>query len=221
MDDAVSSVQAFLRRRGCLTATELPVVRAARAGGYESLTDRDVPAFRFGKAPGPHEPEDPRTARAGSELLGISAAQTYMLMGEVKEGRAEPNASATRHDVLSAALGRSGCCHPGGVDDVVGDLLRHGKTRTRHDHAVRLVAFGALPPGRRDRRCHVILLGDVVAHLRGYVRRPWDVLQASASEGPGFGVLMTLEKADRGQRGSGRAASSGPGPRGGAPPSAS
>ena len=51
----------------------------------------------------------------------------------------------------------------------------------------------------------MILLGDVVAHLRGYMRSHWDVLQASASKDPGFGMLMTLEKADRGHAAPGHA----------------
>jgi hypothetical protein len=49
----------------------------------------------------------------------------------------------------------------------------------------------------------VILLGDVVSHLRGYIRRHWEALQASATKDPGLGMLMTLEKAERGHSAAG------------------
>lgn len=202
MDNAVALVQAFLRLHGYLTVIEFPVVRASRSGGNECLTDLDVLAFRFGEAAGSCGPADHPGMGEGGTLLGVPAEVPDMIIGEVKEGRAELNAAATKRDVLAAALERFGCCEHSALDTVVRELLRHGRTRTRHGHAVRLVAFGALPPGHRDARCHVILLGDVVAHLRGYIRRHWDVLQASASRDPGFGMLMTLEKADRGHRAS-------------------
>lgn len=206
MDNAVALVQAFLRLHGYLTVTEFPVVRAARGGGHESLTDLDVLAFRFGEAAGSYGPMDHPASSQAHILLGVPADVPDMIIGEVKEGRAELNAAATKHEVLAAALGRFGCCRHGDIDTVVRELLRHGLARTRHGHAVRLVAFGALPPGHRDGRCHVILLGDVVTHLRGYIRRHWDVLQASESKDPGFGMLMTLEKADRGHAASGHGA---------------
>lgn len=212
MDNAVALVQAFLRLHGYLTVTEFPVVRAARNGGQECLTDLDVLAFRFGEAVGSCGPADHAASSEGHTLLGVPANVPDMLIGEVKEGRAELNASATKHDVLAAALARFGCCQHDDTDGVVRELLHHGRARTRHGHAVRLVAFGAFPPGHRDRRCHVILLGDVVAHLRGYIRRHWDVLQASESKDPGFGMLMTLEKADRGHAAHGHGARPRPAP---------
>lgn len=200
MDNAVALVQAFLRLHGYFTVTEFPVVRPSRNGGHECLTDLDVLAFRFGEAGGSCVRADHPAMSEAKLLLGVPAEVPDMIIGEVKEGRAELNAAATKRDVLIAALERFGCCERSAVDSVVRELLRHGRTRTRPGHTVRLVAFGALPPGHQDSRCHVILLGDVVAHLREYIRRHWDVLQASASKDPGLGMLMTLEKADRGQR---------------------
>ena len=198
MDNAVALVQAFLRLHGYLTVTEFPVVRPDRHGGQECLTDLDVLAFRFGEAIGSCGLEDHPALREGHALLGVPSNMPDMIIGEVKEGRAELNAAATNRDVLTAALERFGCCHQEDIKAVVRELLRHGQTNTRHGHAVRLVAFGALPPGHHDRRCHVILLGDVVSHLRGYIRRHWEALQTSATKDPGLGMLMTLEKADRG-----------------------
>lgn len=205
MDNAVALVQAFLRLHGYLTVTEFPVVRPARGRGQECLTDLDVLAFRFGEAAGRCGPPDPPAASEESSLLGIPAELPDMLIGEVKEGRAELNAAAMKQDVLAAALTRFGCCRNGDIDGVVRELLRRGRARTGQGHSVRLVAFGAVPPGHRDARCHVILLGDVIAQLRGYIHRHWEVLQASASKDPAFGMLMTLEKADRGRPGLGPA----------------
>lgn len=206
MDNAVALVQAFLRLHGYLTVTEFPVVRAARGGGQECLTDLDILAFRFGEAAGSCGPADGRSSSEFGTLIGVPAGVPDMVIGEVKEGRAELNDAATRHDVLAAALERFGCCRHSEIDGIVHELLHHGRARTRHGHAVRLVAFGALAPGHREKRCHVILLADVVAHLRGYMRRHWEVLQASASKDPGFGMLMTLEKADRGHAAPGHGA---------------
>ncbi len=199
MDNAVALVQAFLRLHGYLTVTEFPVVRRARHGGHECLTDLDVLGFRFGSARSSNE----ATAEDSVRLLGVSAGTADMLIGEVKEGRAELNTAATQHDVLAAALERFGCCSHADTDRLATELLRQGRTTTRHGHAVRLVAFGSLPPGHGDQRCHVVLLGDIVAELRDYVRAHWEVLRASASKDPGLGMLLTLEKASRGAKSAG------------------
>lgn len=198
MDNAVALVQAFLRLHGYLTVTEFPVVRAAPGGAQECLTDLDVLAFRFGEASGPGEAMHHPAESEANALLGITGGVPDMIIGEVKEGRAELNDAATKHDVLTAALERFGCCRRGDIDGIVHELLRHGRARTRHGHGVRLVAFGTLAPGHQDRRCHVVLLGDIVAHLRADMRRHWDAWRASASKDPGFGMLLTLEKAERG-----------------------
>jgi len=207
MDNAVALVQAFLRLHGYLTVTEFPVVRTGRGGGQECLTDLDVLAFRFGESSNSGEAMHHPGESEANALLGITGGVPDMIIGEVKEGRAELNDAAARHDVLTAALERFGCCRRGDIDGIVQELLRHGRTHTRHGHGVRLVAFGTLAPGHQDRRCHVVLLGDIVAHLRADMRRHWDAWRASASKDPGFGMLLTLEKAERGHRPAGRGVS--------------
>lgn len=198
MDNAVALVQAFLRLHGYLTVTEFPIIRAARVGGQECLTDLDVLAFRFGEASGPSEAMHHPAETEANALLGTTGGVPDMIIGEVKEGRAELNDAATKHDVLTAALERFGCCRRGDINGIVHELLRHGRARTRHGHGVRLVAFGTLAPAHQDRRCHVVLLGDIVAHLRADMQRHWDSWRVSASKDPGFGMLLTLEKAERG-----------------------
>lgn len=207
MDNAVALVQAFLRLHGYLTLTEFPVVRAARGGGQECLTDLDVLAFRFGEASGPGEAMHHPAESEANALLGIAGGVPDMIIGEVKEGRAQLNDAATKHDVLTAALERFGCCRHSDIDGIVHELLRHGRAHTRHGHGVRLVAFGSLPPDAPSRGVKVVLLGTIIDFLRAYSRQHWAQLQSSESKDPGLSFLMTLEKAERGRRA--RAASTG------------
>jgi len=207
MDNAVALVQAFLRLHGYLTVTEFRVVRAARGGGQECLTDLDVLAFRFGEASGPGEAMHHPAESEANALLGIAGGVPDMIIGEVKEGRAPLNDAATKHDVLTAALERFGCCRHSDIDGIVHELLRHGRAHTRHGHGVRLVAFGSLPPDAPSRGVKVVLLGTIIDFLRAYSRQHWAQLQSSESKDPGLSFLMTLEKAERGRRA--RAASTG------------
>lgn len=207
MDNAVALVQAFLRLHGYLTVTEFRVVRAARGGGQECLTDLDVLAFRFGEASGPGEAMHHPAESEANALLGIAGGVPDMIIGEAKEGRAQLNDAATKHDVLTAALERFGCCRHSDIDGIVHELLRHGRAHTRHGHGVRLVAFGSLPPDAPSRGVKVVLLGTIIDFLRAYSRQHWAQLQSSESKDPGLSFLMTLEKAERGRRA--RAASTG------------
>ena len=200
MDNEVALVQAFLRLHGYLTVTEFPVVRAARGGGQECLTDLDVLAFRFGEASGPGEAMHHPAESEANALLGIAGGVPDMIIGEVKEGRAQLNDAATKHDVLTAALERFGCCRHSDIDGIVHELLRHGRAHTRHGHGVRLVAFGSLPPDAPSRGVKVVLLGTIIDFLRAYSRQHWAQLQSSESKDPGLSFLMTLEKAERGRR---------------------
>lgn len=56
MDNAVALVPTYIRVNGYLTVTDYPVVEVAPTGGFQSVTDLDVLAFRFG------HPSDPRPA---------------------------------------------------------------------------------------------------------------------------------------------------------------
>jgi hypothetical protein len=111
MDGAVGIVQAWLRLRGYFTVTEYPIVDAWRFGGPRTLTDLDVLAFRFPGAGAPDLPLHPVLDAAG---------RPDMLIGEVKEGRAELNHAARDPAVLAAALARFGCCGPDHVEPLVG-----------------------------------------------------------------------------------------------------
>ena len=200
MDSAVALVQTYLRINGYFTVTEYPVVEAVTHGGYRTATDLDVLAFRFSGAAHPI-PASRQTSNVADvdPILDIMPGEADMLVGEVKEGRAELNQAATDHGVLAAALTRFGCCQRDTVDATVNQLIRSGETRLPHGHRVRLFAFGSLRP-MAARHFQVLLHGHIFAFLRAYIRRHWARLQASDTKDPGLSFLMMLEKAERGQR---------------------
>ncbi|HMV68067.1 MAG TPA: hypothetical protein PKA64_14565 [Myxococcota bacterium] len=197
MDNAVALVQAFLRLHGYLTVTEFPIVRRARHGGYQSITDLDVLAYRFPVGPRQREKRVWFTDPEADRLLDAPARGADMIIGEVKEGRAELNAAALDPDVLWEALYRFGCCDLDEADGMVTELLRHGTARSRHGPAVRMVAFGSAPSMQPDRRYHVVLLGTLVEQIRGFIRAHWEGVRAAASKDPAFSFLLMLEKAAR------------------------
>ena len=184
MDNAVALVQAYLRVNGYFTVAEYPVVEAMRDGGYRTATDLDILAFRF-PGSGRLVPQARRTTgqdnlliESPDEALEIGRDEADMLIGEVKEGRAELNQAATDHSVLRCALTRFGCCPPGHVPGLVDALVKRGHVTTSGGHRIRMVAFGSLAPGGTHRYA-VILLGHVVGFLRKYVRENWDVLHSA------------------------------------------
>ncbi len=186
MDNAVALVRAYLHVNGYFTVTEFPVLEAAGAGGYRQVTDLDVLAFRFAEAgSGPMDSE-----------LECPADRPDMLIGEVKEGRAQLNRGAQRGAVIAAALTRFGCCPADQADAVVRGLLRAGRARTPAGHTLRLVVFAAF----LDDAPHafkVVSLGHVVRFLEEHLRSQWSVLRHATLKDPAFGFLMTLEKARR------------------------
>jgi len=207
MDPAVGLVEAYLRVNGYFTVTEYPVVEATRHDGYRTATDLDILAFRF---PGAGR----LVPRVGSKLrpggleeqfapdprLGVAGNERDMLIGEVKEGRAELNQAATDPAVLRAVLTRFGCCEPQHAPAVVKDLLRTGSTITHCKHRVRLVAFGSLVDNLRSDRCCVVSLGHIKQFLEDYMQEHWDVLSQAQFKDPVLGFLLMQEKARRGNR---------------------
>jgi len=199
MDHAVALVQAYLHVNGYFTVTEYPVIEALHSGKHKALTDLDVLAFRFPHAgalvPSKDKHGGKLLAAQTDPLLEIEPDQADMVIAEVKEGQAELNRGARNPDVLRAALVRFGCCSASHVDGEVRDLLRFGKTRAVNGHLIRLMAFGAT--GVSSNRYHVITLGHVIDYLSRYLDKHWQVLHTAQFKDPGFGLLMTMEKARR------------------------
>ena len=200
MDPAVALVQAYLQINGYFTVTEYAVVEAAgRAGPYRTSTDLDVLAVRF---PGAghalvrrkQKRHDDAAALAADPALGASNDRVDMIVGEVKEGRAELNRGARDPRVLQAVLTRFGCCSAADAPAVVDDLIQRGISEPPHGHRTRLVAFGTHASEPLGYRCQVILLPHVVSFTQQFLRRHWDILRHAPSKDVALGLLMTLEK---------------------------
>ena len=198
MDTAVALVNAYLHINGYFTVTEYQVIESHYQGA-RARTDLDILAVRFpgagrlvfggGAASKAHViPPDPH--------LNCPMNETDMIIGEVKEGRAEFNEGLWSPAVLKTVLVRFGCCSMDHVGGVVDALLRQGHARTHCGHRVRLVAFGVSPDGRSG-KYEVISLGRIHRFLIDYIREHWDLIRASEFKDPAFGLLVVLEKAMR------------------------
>ena len=198
MDNAVAIVQAYLRLNGYFTVTEFPIVEAMREGGHRTATDIDVLAFRF---PGagrlvPRAGGNPRRDRligSPDPALGMAQDEADMLIGEVKEGRAELNRGARDPAVLRAVLTRFGCCGPDAAEALVQSLIRKGRGRTRQGHQIRLVAFGASVEGPTS-GFHAVKLADVITFASSFLQENWDILRVAEFKDPALGFLATVIK---------------------------
>jgi hypothetical protein len=203
MDHAVALVQAYLQLNGYFTSAEYPIIASAGRNGFRTITDIDILAFRFPS--GLLSPIGKRAPRGldVSEVdpgLGISPESIDMIIGEVKEGRVGINSGVRDPEVLRAVISRLGDPAEDGAR-VVRDLLESGAATLPSGFVVRLVAFGAFPPGAPVPPCRIISLGHVLNFLQAYVRRHWSMLRHLQFKDPAFGFLMTLEKARRGGAG--------------------
>jgi hypothetical protein len=203
MDHAVSLVQAYLQLNGYFTSAEYPIVAGSGRSGFRSLTDIDIIAFRFPtmlNAPGGRKTPRGIDLKVVDPGLAIPPSSVDMIIGEVKEGRVGINSGARDPDVLRAVVSRFGS---NDVDDehVVQQLLHAGYASLPAGYSVRLIAFGAFPPGSHVPPCRIISLGHVLDFLQAYVRKHWHMLRHLQFKDPAFGFLMTLEKAKRGGAG--------------------
>jgi len=200
MDNAVALVQVYLQVNGYFTVTEYPVLEAARHG-IETATDIDLMAFRFsgaGRLVPAKTGAKEQWLTAVDPVLGAPADQVDMLIGEVKEGRAELNRAARDPAVLRAVLVRFGCCPASHVPEMVERLMHEGVANMPNTHRVRLMAFGSTVDPGDGKPYQSIALGHVLSFLEGYLREYWAVLRHAQFKHPAFSLLVTLEKARRG-----------------------
>ncbi len=149
MDNAVALVQAYLRVNGYFTITEYPVIEALEYGGYRAVTDLDVLAFRFPRAgrliPGAEQAKQTeRELFVPDPKLGIPVESPDMIIGEVKERRAEFNRGTKEPEVIRVALRRFGCCTEH-EESSVRALLGAGQAELSCGYNVRLWPLGHLP----------------------------------------------------------------------------
>src|SRR5438105_14167952 len=203
MDHAVSLVQTYLQLNGYFTSAEYPIIASARRNGVRTITDIDIFAFRF---PCGFPVPVPKRAPQGldtSEVdpgLGVPADSIDMIIGEVKEGRVGINIGTRDPEVLKVVVSRLGEIGTE-TDRVIADLLQTGAAQLPTGVQMRLIAFGAFPPGAPVPPCRIISLGHVLDFLQGYVHKHWKVLRHLQFKDPALGFLMTLEKARRGHAG--------------------
>jgi hypothetical protein len=103
-------------------------------------------------------------------------------------------------EVLRVVIGRLGDVG-NETGRVVNELLEAGAARLATGVNMRLVAFGAFPPGEPVPPCRIISLGHVLDFLQSYMHRHWKVLRHLQFKDPALGFLMTMEKARRGRAG--------------------
>src|SRR5213593_3321621 len=203
MDHAVSLVQTYLQLNGYFTSAEYPIMAAAGRNSVRSITDIDILAFRF---PCGLAAQMAKRAPQGLDVsdldtgLGVPADSIDMIIGEVKEGRVGINMGTRDPEVLKVVISRLGDS-TAETDRVVNELLAHGSARLPTGVMLRLIAFGAFPPGAPVPPCRIISLGHVLDFLQSYVHRHWKVLRHLQFKDPALGFLMTLEKARRGHAG--------------------
>jgi hypothetical protein len=205
LDHAVSLVQAYLQLNGYFTSAEYPVVAASSGTRrYRTITDIDVLAFRFPNFPRPGVEGKPLSAGGAAKPdpgLGIPEDRIDMIIGEVKEGRVNFNTSARDPEVLATVLGRFGATR-GDETRIIEGIRSKGEIAIEESgYQVRLVAFGAMPPGDEVPPCRIISLGRVLQYLQNYVRVNWTMLRQCQFKDEALGFLMTLEKARRGGAG--------------------
>lgn len=201
MDHAVAIVEAYLQINGYFTVSEYPVIEARRDEHYGVATDLDILAFRFpgagrlitGRGGGGRFSPDPE--------LGIEGDQADMLIGEVKEGRAQLNPTVRNPRVLRTALARFGCCsieHAGGTVDT---LIRKGEAQTDCGHRIRLVAFGSSAEQSSAARYRILPLAHVTGFIESYLQEHWDTLRHAQFKHQALGLFTVLEKVRRGPDG--------------------
>ncbi|MHC4512731.1 MAG: hypothetical protein ACYTGW_05425 [Planctomycetota bacterium] len=199
MDTAVALVQAYLYANGYFTVTEYPVILEERDGVFGAVTDLDILAVRL---PGAYRLV-PKMRGKGTEplyevdpVLQPSDEHIDLLIGEVKEGKAELNRGARDHRVLRAVLPRFGAVAKQHSHEIVDELLQDGEALVPDGPRVRLVAFGSRVTPKR-RRYAAITLGHIVDFMQSIADEHWDVFGHTQFKDPAIGFMMVLEKARR------------------------
>ena len=199
MDTAVALVQSYLYMNGYFTVTEYPVLELMSDGEYRTVTDVDVLAVRIPGA-GRDDNDVSGSFVSVDPDLDIDRKRIDLIIAEVKEGRAELNASARDPKVLRAALNRFGALGEERVSRVIADLLEDGEADHPDGPRVRLMAFGARPPTDRHATYQWRLLGDLAGFMHRKINENWSAAQSIQSKDPALSFLLLLEKAVRGDK---------------------
>ena len=198
MDTAVALVQSYLYMNGYFTVTEFPVIELLASGEYRSVTDVDILALRIPGAGRTDESDPTRSPFIASDpALDIDETRLDMIVGEVKEGKAELNAAARDPAVLTAGLRRFGYIDDETVTDLIQQLLGDGEAFHPGGARIRLCAFGGRPPYRRDASYHWMLHADLTSYIHETLTDHWAAAQTIQSKDPALSFIMLMEKAAR------------------------
>jgi len=199
MDTAVGLVQSYLYMNGYFTVTEYPVLELMADGGYRTVTDVDILALRIPGAARGRSDTDLSVLAVDPEL-DVDRDRIDLIIGEVKEGRAELNSSARDPDVLRAALNRFGAVPDERIGPVIDQLLEDGEAEHPDGARVRLMSFGSRPPLKRHTRYHWMLHGDLLGFMHRTISENWSAAETIQSKDPSLAFLILLEKSVRGER---------------------
>jgi hypothetical protein len=200
VDTAVALVQSYLYMNGYFTVTEYPILELLDSGEFRTLTDADILALRF---PGAGR-VDPGGKMSGGVIecdpaLDVADDRIDMIIGEVKEGRAELNTAARDPNVLHAVLHRFGAIEEDTLDHLTTSLLDDGEALHPSGLRVRLMAFGSRPPKQQPVPFSWMLLSQLGRFMHGVITDHWSAAQAIQSKDPALSFLLLLEKAVRGE----------------------
>ena len=199
MDTAVGLVQSYLYMNGYFTVTEYPVLELMADGEYRTVTDVDMLALRI---PGAGRSSDSPGGPVVSvdPALAVDPDRVDIIIAEVKEGKAELNASARDPKVLRAALNRFGAVPEDRVAGVIEELLEDGEAEHPEGARVRLMAFGSRPPVEARTKYRWMLHGDLVGFMHRTINEHWSAAQTIQSKDPALSFLLLLEKSVRGEK---------------------
>ena len=199
MDTAVGLVQSYLYMNGYFTVTEYPVLELIADGEYRTVTDVDMLALRI---PGAGRVTDLSEASvfAVDPELNVDPDRVDLIIAEVKEGKAELNASARDPKVLRAALNRFGAVPDNRIASVIEQLLEDGEAEHPEGARVRLMAFGSRPPVQQRREYRWMLHGDLIDFMHRTINEHWAAAQTIQSKDPTLSFLLLLEKSARGEQ---------------------
>jgi hypothetical protein len=199
MDTAVGLVQSYLYMNGYFTVTEYPVLELMADGEYRTVTDVDMLALRIPGA-GRRGGTGTVTVFDPDPSLDIDLDRVDLIIGEVKEGRAELNSSARDPKVLRAALNRFGAVPEEQIATVIDQLLEDGEAEHPEGARVRLMSFGSRPPMQRPTKYRWMLLGDLARFMHRTITEHWSAAQTIQSKDPALSFLLLLEKSVRGEQ---------------------
>lgn len=201
MDTAVSLVKTYLQSNGFFTVTEYPILEAVASGAHRTVTDVDVMGIRFPGAgamtaesstSGLHIDPDP--------ALDLTESHIEVIIGEVKEGAAVLNPSATDPEVLGAVLRRFGQMDPDVAADLVHELRDTGEAFHPAGIRMRLMVFASKPPERGTTSFRWMSLGKLARWLADQIHENWETIKTVQSKDPALGFLILFEKARRGEQ---------------------